>query len=220
MSKSVGWVANSVDFDQTPLPLVISTCTIFRFKFIRRYSVNVLLKEGGPAWSYFTQADLGCRWYMGPFSQIEAHIMIIEPAHDKTYNKTYVTSKDSDWHVHLPSMAKIFVNPSFDSQKAVEGACDQRRLWSDCADAQADQNLCWSHKSYCRFCRVPAHYYIRLDIFTDTILSQAVKCNLLGEILTISYVNRHVVERLSPWAITKYQLFRSWILDGQSYCRQ
>ena len=26
------------------------------------------------------------------------------------------------------------------------------RLWSDCADAQADLSLCWSHKSYCRFC--------------------------------------------------------------------
>ena len=24
--------------------------------------------------------------------------------------------------------------------------------WSDCKDAQADLNLCWSHKSYCRFC--------------------------------------------------------------------
>ena len=25
--------------------------------------------------------------------------------------------------------------------------------YSDCADAQADLSLRWSHKSYCKFCR-------------------------------------------------------------------
>ena len=31
--------------------------------------------------------------------------LLTEPAHDKTYNKTYVTSKDSDHPVQPPSMA-------------------------------------------------------------------------------------------------------------------
>ena len=35
----------------------------------------------------------------------------------------------------------------------VEGTCYQRRLGSDCANAQADLSLRWLHKSYCRFCR-------------------------------------------------------------------
>ena len=39
--------------------------------------------------------------------------------HDKTYNKTCATSKDSDQPVHLPGMARIFVYPSLDSPKAV-----------------------------------------------------------------------------------------------------
>ena len=74
-----------------------------------------------------------------------------ELAHDKTYNKTCVTSKDSDQPVHPPSMARVLIYPSLDSPKAVEGTCDQRRLLSDCADAQSDQSLRWSHvlNRYC-----------------------------------------------------------------------
>ena len=44
-----------------------------------------------------------------------------EPAHDKPYNKTCVTRKDSDQPVHPPSMAMVLT------------------------DAQADLSLCWSH---------------------------------------------------------------------------
>ena len=41
-----------------------------------------------------------------------------EPAHDKTYNKTCVTSKYLDQPVHPPSMARILVYPSLDSPEA------------------------------------------------------------------------------------------------------
>ena len=54
----------------------------------------------------------------------------VESAHDKTYNKTCVTSKDSDQPVHPPSMARKLVYPSWDSLEAVEDTCDQRRLIS------------------------------------------------------------------------------------------
>ena len=36
-----------------------------------------------------------------------------EPAHDKTHNKTYVTSNDSDQPEHPPSMERVLVYPSF-----------------------------------------------------------------------------------------------------------
>ena len=40
-------------------------------------------------------------------------MLIIEPAHDKPYNnKTCVTSKDSDQHVHTPSMPMVLVHSS------------------------------------------------------------------------------------------------------------
>ena len=53
-----------------------------------------------------------------------------EPAHDKTYRKTFVTRKDSEQPVHPSSMAKVYVYPSSDRLEAVEGTCDQRRLWT------------------------------------------------------------------------------------------
>ena len=82
-----------------------------------------------------------------------------EPAHDKTYNKRCVTRKDSDQPVYPSSMAMVLVHPSLDSPEAVKCTCDQRRLWSDCADAQSDLSLHWSLKSYCRFCCALAKIY-------------------------------------------------------------
>ena len=79
-----------------------------------------------------------------------------EPVHDNTYNKTCVTSEDSEQPVHPPSMAWVLGYPSLDSLKTVEGTCDQQSLLSDCADVQADLRLQWLHKSYCRFCRALA----------------------------------------------------------------
>ena len=94
----------------------------------------------------------------------------IEQAFDKNYNKTCMTSKDSDQPVHLHRTARVLIYPSFDSLEAwhmrsadcadspemVDSICDQRRLWSDCASAQSDLSLRWSHKSYCRFFRALA----------------------------------------------------------------
>ena len=45
--------------------------------------------------------------------------LLIEPSHDKTYNKTCVTSKDQV--VQPPRMARILINTSLDSLEAVEG---------------------------------------------------------------------------------------------------
>ena len=50
----------------------------------------------------------------------------------------------------------ILAYSSLDSLEAVESTCNQLRLSSDCADAQADLSLRWLHKSYCRFCHVLA----------------------------------------------------------------
>ena len=61
-------------------------------------------------------------------------------------------------------MAKILVILSWDSLEAVEDTCDQRRLCSDCADAQADLSLRCSHKSYCGFCRVLALLFSKRKI--------------------------------------------------------
>ena len=61
-----------------------------------------------------------------------------------------IASKDSYRLVHSPSTARVLIYPSLDSLEAGEDACNQRRRWSDCTDAQVDLGLPWSHKSYCR----------------------------------------------------------------------
>ena len=71
--------------------------------------------------------------------------MTNEPAHGKTYNKTCVTSKDSDQPVHQPSTTRVLVLPSLDSLVTIEGICDQQRVSSDCLYAQADLSLHWSY---------------------------------------------------------------------------
>ena len=53
---------------------------------------------------------------------------IYEPAHDEFYNKTCMTSKDSDQPVHSPGKARVLVYSSLNRQEAVEATCDQRRL--------------------------------------------------------------------------------------------
>ena len=63
------------------------------------------------------------------------------PAHDKTYKKTCLTSKNSNQPVNPPCMAKVHVYPTLDSPEAVDDTCDQRRLRSDFADAQSDLSL-------------------------------------------------------------------------------
>ena len=54
--------------------------------------------------------------------------MTNEQAHDKIYNKIYVTSKDSDQPVHPSCMAKFSFIPLLHSLEAVEGISDQRVL--------------------------------------------------------------------------------------------
>ena len=56
----------------------------------------------------------------------EFYFYNIEPEHDKTYNNTCVTNKDSDQPVNPSSMARLLVYPSFDSLEAEEGTCAQR----------------------------------------------------------------------------------------------
>ena len=56
--------------------------------------------------------------------------IIFEPVHDKTYNKTCATSKDSDQPVYPPSMAllRVLGLPSLHSLEAIEDTWDQQRL--------------------------------------------------------------------------------------------
>ena len=64
-----------------------------------------------------------------------------EPEHDKTNKMTCAPSQDSDQPGHPPSLIRVFTVHSKGSQGPNASSCGQQRLWSDWADAQADQSL-------------------------------------------------------------------------------
>ena len=60
-----------------------------------------------------TDLDLHCLLSQGMSCSAREELNIV-PAHDKNYNKSCVTSKDSDQPVHPPHRARIFVYPCLD----------------------------------------------------------------------------------------------------------
>ena len=84
---------------------------------------------------------------------------IIDPQQDKNNKMTFAPSEDSDQPGHPPNLIRVFAVRSTDSQGPNGPSCEQRRLWSDWADAQADLSLRWAHRLFCWFCRAAAHYF-------------------------------------------------------------
>ena len=84
-----------------------------------------------------------------------------------------MTSKDQP--VYQPSMARVRIHPSLDSRETVEGIFDQRRLCSDCMEAQADLCLHWLGKSDCRFCCALAHISNQNTTFEELLKTNIIK---------------------------------------------
>ena len=69
------------------------------------------------------------------------------------------TSVDSDEPVLSPFKLRNFKWCSVRSLTLIKYSSDKQRLWSDCAYAQADLRLCWSHISHCWKSHVTALIY-------------------------------------------------------------
>ena len=61
------------------------------------------------------------------------------------YLWTCAPSEDSDQTAHSRSLIRIFTGRILDRQGCKVSSCGQRRLWSDCKDAQAELSLRWTH---------------------------------------------------------------------------
>ena len=70
-----------------------------------------------------------------------------------------------------PCMTTILIYPSLDSLEAIEGNVTSEDT-DQTAEAQADLNLCWLRKSYCRFCLALAHIVIVQNFHTPTFLTK------------------------------------------------
>ena len=66
-------------------------------------------------------------------------------------------SEDSDQPAHSRSLIRIFTVRILHSQGCKVSSCGQRRLKSDCADAQADLSLRWAHMREGTFTHVVTH---------------------------------------------------------------
>ena len=84
-------------------------------------------------------------------------ILIIEPAHDKAYEKTIATSKDSDQPAHTRSLIRVFADRMCLLQHPGSPKWDKREPVPYWVDVSADLGLCWSHGPYCRFCHALAY---------------------------------------------------------------
>ena len=97
------------------------------------------------------QADLNLHWanmFKGTFSNITAHINIMSQGTTKpTMRPVWPAKTHISLHSHPVQKGFSFV-PLWIARGAVEGTCDQRRIWSDCAD---DLRLRVSHKSIVGF---------------------------------------------------------------------
>ena len=63
------------------------------------------------------------------------------------YLSTCASSEDSDQLAHSRRLIRLVTGRILDSQGCQVSSCEQRRLWSHCADAHADMSLHWANMS-------------------------------------------------------------------------
>ena len=100
-----------------------------------------------------------------------------------------LTSVASDEPLQPPFKLRNSKWCSSSSLPIIEYSSDRQRLWSDCAYAQADLSLCWSHIPNCWKFHALAHLQVKhrktsvymLDVYEKFLYVSARQHNILGE---------------------------------------
>ena len=79
---------------------------------------------------------------------------VFELGHSKIYKMNCCMTKPTKWC--MPSLIRVFVVHFMGNFGSKLFSGEQRKFWSDWADAQADLNLHWVHRLFCWFCGVAA----------------------------------------------------------------
>ena len=114
------------------------------------------------------------------------------------------TSIDSDGPVQPPFKFRNSKRCSVRSLRLKEYSSDEQMLWSDCAYAQADLRLCWSHIPYCWKSHELAHLhsyhgkYFGAEIPYDYIFKQCMQ-----------WIIKHSMQ----WFIFFWEKLRAWCFD-------
>ena len=93
----------------------------------------------------------------------------LEPGCSIFYKISFASSDDSDKPAHMHCLIRIVtvdLKPLWVIGYAMSAL---RRLWSDCANAQADLSLRWAHMYSCRKCCAPAHFALRAGYCRDCV---------------------------------------------------
>ena len=151
-----------------------------------------------------TQNDLGLHCLLRPACNRCIIFNYIWTASWQNQQNDCAPSEDSDQPENPPSLIRVFSVHMKKPGVLNYPKSEQRRLWSDWADAQADLSLRWVHRSVCCFCHQVAHVMVlsRGGSFT---------CNWL----TFTSNGRRVFETF-PTHITKFsfKLPRLWPAVG------
>ena len=99
---------------------------------------------------YFCNSDISRYRYLEVFQRVPWNSRYWEstvygPAHETKTKIRPVWPAKTQLGLYLHQIWQVLVHSSLNSLETVEGTCDQRRLWSDCANAQSDLSLRWSH---------------------------------------------------------------------------
>ena len=95
---------------------------------------------------------------------------INEPAHDKTYNKTCATSEDSGQPARPRTDQSSMIACAFYSLQTIQRGMNK----NPCHTGWIYRLMCWSHRSYCRFCRALAR--ITDNVLLILFMSSNVTC--------------------------------------------
>ena len=93
-----------------------------------------------------------------PLSKRYVYNVTNVPPHGKTNKITCAASEDSVQPGHPPSLIRRFAVRMTKAWVLSYQLSAQRRLWSDCADVQADLSLRCVHMSFCWFCHAAVHF--------------------------------------------------------------
>ena len=94
--------------------------------------------------------------------------IILLSAHSIFYKTPCAPSEDSDQSVHQSSLIRDLAGHSPGSKCSKSSSGGQRILWSDCADAQADLSIHWSHIQACWKWRTQAKLLLQVNLFIPT----------------------------------------------------
>ena len=89
------------------------------------------------------------------------------PAHDKTCNKTSATSEDSDQPAHPRSLIRVSADRMWLLQPLgylKRNKQEPLPYWVGIQAGLRHLSLCWSHRSYCRFCRALLKYIMKIPL--------------------------------------------------------